>query len=76
MISLPLADLIDLDAERARLNKQLKELGGWIAGTRNRLGNAKFVESAPPRVVADARAKLAELEAREARTRELLDTLK
>ena len=75
VISLPLADLIDLDAETARLKKQMADLEKWIAGTKARLGNEKFVNSAPAQVVADTRSKLAELEAKAAQTAELLATL-
>ncbi len=75
VISLPLADLIDLDAEAARLKKQMADLEKWIAGTKGRLANEKFVNSAPAQVVADTRSKLAELEAKAAQTAELLATL-
>ena len=75
-VYLPLAGLIDVAAERTKLEKQLKELEGWIAGTRGRLGNARFVQSAPAQVVESTRAKLAELEDKAARTRELLASLK
>ena len=75
VISLPLADLIDVDAEISRLQKQLADLNKWIAGNKSRLANEKFVNSAPAQVVADTRNKLAELEQKAAHTQELLDTL-
>ena len=75
VISLPLADLIDVDAEVARLQKQLADLDKWIAGNKARLANEKFVNSAPAQVVADTRSKLAELEQKAVQTRELLATL-
>ena len=75
VISLPLADLIDVDAEVARLQKQLADLNKWIAGNKARLANEKFVNSAPAQVVADTRSKLAELEQKAAQTQELLATL-
>ncbi|MBE6399145.1 MAG: valine--tRNA ligase [Lentisphaerae bacterium] len=75
VISLPLADLIDVDAEVARLQKQLADLDKWIAGNKARLSNEKFVNSAPAQVVADTRSKLAELEQKAVQTRELLATL-
>jgi valyl-tRNA synthetase len=75
VISLPLADLIDVDAEIGRLQKQLADLNKWIAGNKARLANEKFVNSAPAQVVADTRNKLAELEQKAAHTQELLNTL-
>ena len=75
-IRLPLAGLIDVQAELARLEKQRAELEKWIASTKGRLSNEKFVNSAPEKVVADTRAKLAELEEKLARTDELLASLK
>ena len=75
VISLPLAGLIDVAAEKAKLEKQLKDLDGWIRGTEGKLANERFVNNAPPQVVADARAKLAELQERRERTVELLRDL-
>ena len=71
IISLPLAGLIDVAAEKAKLEKQLKELNGWIRGTEAKLANEKFLNGAPPQVVADAKSKLAELLERRERTTEL-----
>jgi valyl-tRNA synthetase len=75
VISLPLADLIDIDAEVARLKKQMADLEKWINGTKGRLANEKFVNSAPAQVVADTRSKLAELEQKAAETEKLLAVL-
>ena len=75
VISLPLADLIDIDAEIARLKKQMADLEKWINGTKARLANEKFVSSAPAQVVADTRSKLAELEQKAEETGKLLATL-
>ena len=76
VVSLPLADLIDVDAEIVRLEKQLADLKKWIAGNEARLANEKFVSSAPEKVVADTRSKLEELKAKAAHTADLLATLK
>ena len=75
-IRLPLAGLIDVAAEVAKLEKQRGELVKWIKSTEGRLANEKFVNSAPPQVVADSRSKLAELQEKLARTDELLASLK
>ena len=75
VVSLPLAGLIDVAAEKAKLEKQLKDLNGWIRGTEAKLSNEKFLNGAPPQVVADAKSKLAELVERRERTTELLNDL-
>jgi valyl-tRNA synthetase len=75
VISLPLAGLIDVAAEKVKLEKQLKDLDGWIRGTEAKLANEKFLNGAPPQVVADAKSKLAELVERRERTVELLKDL-
>ncbi|MEM8789466.1 MAG: valine--tRNA ligase [Pseudomonadota bacterium] len=60
---LPLADVIDLAAERARLTKARGKLDKEISGLQAKLGNAKFVANAPEEVVDEARARLEDLEA-------------
>ncbi|MBU2981961.1 valine--tRNA ligase [Lentibacter algarum] len=62
---LPLADIIDVDAEKARLEKSLGKLAKEIGGMKGRLGNPKFVASAPDEVVEETRANLAEREEEE-----------
>ena len=49
------------DAERGRLERELEEARGWLAGARARLANDAFVAKAPPAVVEGARAREAEL---------------
>jgi valyl-tRNA synthetase len=61
---LPLAGIIDIEAERARLEKSLGKLQKEIGGLEGRLKNPKFAASAPEEVVAEAQANL------EARTEE------
>ena len=62
-IILPLAGLIDKEAELAKVRKNLSDVERQIAGHRGKLGNASFVSRAPAEVVEQTRAKLAELEA-------------
>jgi valyl-tRNA synthetase len=50
-----------LEAERARLRRELEEASGWLAAARARLANEAFVAKAPPAVVEGARAREAEL---------------
>ncbi len=55
---LPLAGLIDIDAEKTRLQKSLDKLGKEIGGLKGRLNNPKFAASAPAEVVAEAQSNL------------------
>ena len=61
-IFLSLKDAVDIDAEKAKLNKQKKEIEGWIKGSKAKLSNVKFVNNAPADVVNNAREHLRELE--------------
>ena len=54
---------VDVDAEKARLDKEIGRLNGEIAKTRNKLGNAAFVDRAPAAVVTQERDRLAGFEA-------------
>ncbi|MFW8593432.1 valine--tRNA ligase [Cribrihabitans neustonicus] len=72
---MPLADLIDVDAEKARLEKTLGKLAKELGGLRGRLNNPKFVASAPEEVVAEAKENLAAREEEEAKLTEALARL-
>jgi len=63
--ALPLADIIDVGAEKARLEKTLQKLTKELGGLRGRLKNPKFVDSAPAEVVAETRTNLVEREGEE-----------
>ena len=56
----PMKGVIDVDAERARLDKQKQKVAGDLARTRAKLGNEKFVNNAPPAVVTQEREREAE----------------
>lgn len=64
---LPLAGVIDADAEKARLEKSLGKLAKELGGLRGRLKNPKFAASAPAEVVAEAQANLKAREEEEAK---------
>ncbi|MEM9240053.1 MAG: class I tRNA ligase family protein, partial [Pseudomonadota bacterium] len=66
---LPLADVIDVKEEKARLEKTLGKLEKELGGLRGRLNNPKFVASAPEEVVEEARENLALREEEEAKLR-------
>ena len=52
-LALPLADVIDLDAERARLAKEIDKLAKEITGYDKKLANKAFLAKAPEDVVAE-----------------------
>jgi valyl-tRNA synthetase len=56
-----LAGLIDVAAEKKRLEKEIAEKKKSLAGTQSKLGNAGFVAKAPPEVVAQQREQVVEL---------------
>ncbi len=70
-VLLPLEGLVDLAALRSRLEKDLAKATKEITGLTGRLANPNFAGKAPPEVVAECRANLAEAEAQAelARTR-------
>jgi valyl-tRNA synthetase len=74
-IYLPLAGLVDLDAERKRCRAELTQLDQRIAAGQSKLANPGFVNKAPAAVVAGERQKLADLEVQAAKTRERLQEL-
>ena len=49
--AVPLAGLVDLDAERARLDKEIAKERAEIAKVDAKLGNADFVARAPEEIV-------------------------
>jgi valyl-tRNA synthetase len=62
-VALSLAGVIDLTAERARLEKEIAAFDSDIGHVNKKLGNPNFVSRAAPEVVDEQRAKLAEAEA-------------
>ena len=60
---LPLSELVDLDKERERLEKELAKNRGFLEGQRKKLSNEKFVSRAPENVVAAERERAEKLEA-------------
>jgi valyl-tRNA synthetase len=55
---LPMADLIDLEKEKARLAAELARLDGEIERANKKLSNESFTAKAPAAVVEGERAKL------------------
>ena len=61
-VLVPMAGLIDKDAELARLDKEIQRLNGEVARVGGKLSNAAFVDKAPAEVIEKERTKLAEAE--------------
>ncbi len=59
-LGVPLAGLIDVGAELARLDKEIARLGQEVARVEAKLSNESFVARAPADVVAKERAKIAD----------------
>ncbi|MCP4010512.1 MAG: class I tRNA ligase family protein, partial [Proteobacteria bacterium] len=57
-VLIPLAGLIDKDAELARLGKEIEKAKANIQRTQGKLSNANFTDKAPPAVVDKEREKL------------------
>lgn len=55
---LPLADIIDIDAENARLSKAIEKLTKEAGGIKGKLSNEKFTSKAPAAVVEENRQRL------------------
>jgi valyl-tRNA synthetase len=75
-IALPLAGVIDLAAERARLAKEMAKCDADIARVDAKLGNPNFVARAPEEVVEEEKEKRDEAQVRKAKIAEALERLK
>jgi valyl-tRNA synthetase len=73
--ALPLAGLIDIGAEVARMTKAADKAAKEAQGMRARLANDRFVASAPEEVIEETRENLALREAEEAQLRAALARL-
>ena len=67
-VFIPLASLVDLDEERARVEKEIERMRGEVTRADAKLSNEKFVSRAPEAVVSEERRKRAVAE-------EMLQTL-
>ena len=71
----PMKGLIDVDAERARLSKQMERVETDLARARGKLGNQNFVNNAPAEVVTQEKERVAEFEKTIAQLTEQLQKL-
>jgi valyl-tRNA synthetase len=74
-IYIPLEGLIDLEAERMKLRKEISRYEGSLAGIEKKLMNEKFVSNAAPEVVEKERNKKADFELSLQKLRNILENL-
>jgi len=74
-IYIPMGELIDFEAERKRLQKEMETAQKQLDMVMNKLNNEKFVSNAPQAVVDGQRAQAESLEAKLSMLKESLDSL-
>jgi len=74
-IGLPLADILDLDAEAARLKKEISATHAEIDKISKKLDNPGFIAKAPEQVIAENKRRLDEEKTRLAGLAAALDRL-
>lgn len=74
--AVPLGDLIDNEAELAKMEAELKYLEGFLVGVQKKLSNEKFVAHAPAQVVELERKKQSDAETKIAVLKESIAKLK
>jgi valyl-tRNA synthetase len=72
---LPIADFIDVGAERARLTKEIGKLVSEVGKMDQKLGNPNFVDRAPEEVVEELRERRSEAEATRSKLEDALKML-
>lgn len=74
-VLIPMAGLIDKDAELARINKALEKIEKDYARTEGKLSNENFVSKAPEAVIAKEKAKLDEFKMQMDKLKEQQETI-
>jgi valyl-tRNA synthetase len=74
--AVPLGNMIDVEAEIAKMEAQLKHLEGFLAGIQKKLSNERFVQNAPEAVVALERKKQSDSEEKIAALKESIAALR
>ena len=72
---LPLEGLIDVEAEKARLEKELEKIAKEVEKVEKKLGNKGFVDRAPAEVVQEHQQRLVDWQQKLQHTRKSLDAL-
>src|SRR5205807_6609239 len=72
---LPLEGLADVEAEKARLKKELAKIDSEIEKVKSKLNNSDFVQNAPPNVLEEHKKRIAEWQAKQQQVKSALDSL-
>ena len=75
-VYMPLDGLIDLDAEKKRLDKEIEKVAQEVMRAGKKLGNEKFVANAKPEIVQKEKDRLAEWESKLDQLKEMRGALK
>ena len=76
VIHIPLAELVDINEERARLEKEVKRLEGELKRSNSMLSNEKFLSKAPASKIEEEKEKLKKYEAMMGEVKQRLEALK
>jgi valyl-tRNA synthetase len=72
---LPLEGLVDIEAEKARLKKELAKVEAEIEKVQSKLNSPDFVQKVPPNVLDDHKKRLADWQAKQQQVKAALDAL-
>ncbi len=72
---MPLTGLVDIEAEKARLQKELQKAEAEIAKVQQKLNNPQFVQKVPPQVLAEHQQRLVEWQQKRDRAKAALEAL-
>jgi valyl-tRNA synthetase len=75
-IYLPMEGLIDVEAERLRISKEIEKIGIEVKKSEGKLSNTSFVDRAPPEVVEQENQRLSDWKSKLVQLGEMLDALK
>jgi len=73
---MPMEGMIDVEAEKIRISKEIEKMQIEVKKAEGKLGNASFVDRAPPEVVVQEKQRLEDWKTKLAQLGEMLDALK
>ncbi|HYT62127.1 MAG TPA: class I tRNA ligase family protein, partial [Haliangiales bacterium] len=72
---LPLEGLVDVEAEKARLKKELAKINAEIEKVQSKLNNPDFAQKVPPNVLQEHKKRLADWQAKQQQVKSALDSI-
>src|SRR6266540_911395 len=72
---LPLEGLVDVEAEKARLKKELAKIDAEIEKVQSKLNNPDFAQKVPPNVLQEHKKRLADWQAKQQQVKSALDSI-